>query len=100
MLVSAFWLTPRMIPLRLASIRSGGAECARWRCRGPIGGAAIEDATEWGKRRLLSDVGDENRRAAAVYERHGFALSGRVSTLPAPRQHIKASEMELMLGGG
>src|SRR5690349_19820586 len=45
--------------------------------------AAIAQARAFGFRRLVLDVGDYNTTAIQLYARHGFAPTGRTSTLPA-----------------
>lgn len=60
--------------------------------------AAIEAARSLGAPRLLLDVGDANAPAIALYERHGFRPTGRVGSLPAPREHVKEHQRELRLG--
>lgn len=55
--------------------------------------AAIARAADDGHRRMVLDVGDHNSSAIALYTRHGFAPTGRVGTLPAPRTHVTEHEL-------
>jgi ribosomal protein S18 acetylase RimI-like enzyme len=54
--------------------------------------AAIGWATGARARRIVLDVGDHNQAAAALYERWGFAPTGRTTTLPPPREHVTEHE--------
>lgn len=56
---------------------------------------AVDHARELGYPRVLLDVGDHNRAAIALYERAGFAPTGRTSSLPPPRDHITEHERAL-----
>jgi len=59
--------------------------------------AIIEWARDSDCARLLLDVGDENDAAIRLYQRCGFVPTGRRSTHPAPRTHLKEHELELVL---
>ncbi len=59
--------------------------------------AVIRWAADSGFERLALDVGDGNTAAIALYAKHGFEPTGRVGTLPAPRQHITEHERALVL---
>jgi ribosomal protein S18 acetylase RimI-like enzyme len=61
-----------------------------------VGAALIESAIAWAQTQRYTavrlEVADENAPAIAFYERMGFTATGRVSTLPPPRQHITEHE--------
>lgn len=63
----------------------------------------VEEVVRWarerGYARVLLDVGDDNRAAIALYERHGFVPSGVRGTLPPPREHIPEHQRVRHLGG-
>jgi ribosomal protein S18 acetylase RimI-like enzyme len=54
--------------------------------------AALRAARERGWSRIVLEVGDNNLPAIALYERWGFAPTGRTGTLPPPRQHVTEHE--------
>ena len=66
-----------------------------------LGEALIEGvitwATEQGFERVVLDVGDDNPNAIALYARCGFERTGRVGTLPSPRDHLREHERERRL---
>ena len=66
-----------------------------------VGSALVDAVIEWGQtahvNRLLLDVADHNIPAIALYEKKGFLPTGEVSTLPAPREHIREHQRELRL---
>lgn len=55
--------------------------------------AAIAHARAAGFVRAVLDVGDHNEPAQRLYARHGFAPTGRTSTLPEPRTHLTEHEL-------
>lgn len=59
--------------------------------------AAIACARAAGYRRLVLDVGDHNLAAIRLYERHGFAPTGRTFALPPPREHLTEHERAVEL---
>ncbi|MEX2550653.1 MAG: GNAT family N-acetyltransferase [Nitriliruptoraceae bacterium] len=59
--------------------------------------AAAGIAREAGAPRLRLDVGDHNTPAQRLYHRVGFRSTGRVGSLPAPRQHVTEHELALRL---
>ena len=50
-----------------------------------------------GAARLVLDVGDHNTPAQGLYHRFGFRRTGRVGSLPPPRQHVTEHELALRL---
>jgi len=50
-----------------------------------------------GAARLRLDVGDHNTPAQRLYHRVGFRATGRVGSLPPPRQHVTEHELALRL---
>ena len=66
-----------------------------------LGDQLILALVAWAKerrfRRIVLDVGDENRNAIALYERMGFLPNGVTSQLPSPRQHIQEHQREFLL---
>jgi GNAT superfamily N-acetyltransferase len=67
-----------------------------------VGEALINAVVEWaarvGYRLLRLDVGDHNAPAVALYARLGFAPTGGVSRMPAPRDHLTEHERARPLG--
>ena len=63
--------------------------------------ALVEAVVAWarggGFRRLVLDVADQNQRAVRFYARLGFEPTGRLSTLPPPREHIAEHERARVL---
>jgi len=47
--------------------------------------------------RLLLDVGDYNTSAIALYRSRGFEPTGKVRTLPSPREHVREHQFELII---
>ncbi len=66
-----------------------------------VGDRLVEAVVLWarsiGYERVLLEVADENAAAIKLYERHGFAPTGRTGTLPAPRTHVREHERCLEL---
>jgi ribosomal protein S18 acetylase RimI-like enzyme len=66
-----------------------------------VGSALIDAVAGWARAagfdRLLLDVAEGNAAAKALYTRTGCAPTGVVSTLPAPRTHIREIQMALCL---
>jgi|SRR5688572_8020229 len=66
-----------------------------------VGDALIDAAIDWaranGVYRLLLYVVDDNAPAIALYARKGFYPTGKVATLPPPREHIREHQRELRL---
>jgi len=58
---------------------------------------AARIARSAGAARLLLDVGDHNTPAQGLYHRVGFRRTGRVGSLPPPRQHVTEHELALRL---
>ena len=50
--------------------------------------AALDHARSLGARRLMLEVAETNLAAQTLYQRHGFARTGRLTTLPPPRESI------------
>jgi len=50
-----------------------------------------------GATRLRLDVGDHNTPAQRLYHRLGFRRTGRIGSLPPPRQHVTEHELALRL---
>jgi ribosomal protein S18 acetylase RimI-like enzyme len=67
-----------------------------------VGTALLDAAIAWtrarGFTRLRLEVVDDNTAAVELYTRKGFQPTGRTSTMPAPRQHIREHERILELG--
>ncbi|MCP3914210.1 MAG: GNAT family N-acetyltransferase [bacterium] len=59
--------------------------------------AVVDWARTAGHARVLLDVADDNARAIEFYARMGFVPTGRVGTLPAPREHVREHERVLEL---
>jgi ribosomal protein S18 acetylase RimI-like enzyme len=59
--------------------------------------AAVEEARHMGMIRLLLEVGETNLPAQALYSRHGFVKTGRLTTAPPPREYIVEVEFALEL---
>jgi GNAT superfamily N-acetyltransferase len=59
--------------------------------------AAINWARTRSHRRITLGVGDFNLPAIRLYERHGFARTGVIGTLPPPRTHITEHKRLLVL---
>ena len=59
--------------------------------------AAIAHARAAGVTRLVLNVGDHNLAAQALYRRVGFEPTGRLGSLPPPRQHVTEHELALDL---
>jgi ribosomal protein S18 acetylase RimI-like enzyme len=55
--------------------------------------AATDVARERGFTRVTLEVGDHNAVAQRLYARHGFAPTGRSSTMPPPKQHVTEHEL-------
>ncbi|HSK24765.1 MAG TPA: GNAT family N-acetyltransferase [Egicoccus sp.] len=55
--------------------------------------AALSAAAELGHRRVLLDVGDHNTAAQRLYAGAGFRPTGRVGSLPPPREHVTEHEL-------
>lgn len=68
-----------------------------------VGEALIATAVEWARAegfdRLVLEVVDSNAPALALYERLGFAPTGRTSAFPPPRAHVREHERALPLRG-
>lgn len=66
-----------------------------------VGSALIDAVVVWaraqGFSRLALEVGDLNHAAIALYGREGFAPTGAVGSLPAPREHVLEHELALDL---
>lgn len=66
-----------------------------------VGKALVLRVVDWAKATgfevLVLDVADDNRPAIALYERVGFRPTGKVGTLPPPREHVKEHERLLLL---
>src|SRR5438046_1798020 len=67
--------------------------------RNGIGAQLVDVVVDWatatGFRRLLLDVGELNNRAVGLYSSKGFVRTGRASTFPPPREHVRELEMAL-----
>ncbi len=59
--------------------------------------AVVGWARESGYAEMRLEVADLNASAIGLYERHGFAPTGRTGTLPPPREHIREHERALDL---
>ncbi|MFT6181593.1 MAG: GNAT superfamily N-acetyltransferase [Akkermansiaceae bacterium] len=59
--------------------------------------AVITWATSHGFKKLLLDVGDDNRAAIALYASKGFTPTGVTGTLPPPREQIHEHQQVLRL---
>jgi ribosomal protein S18 acetylase RimI-like enzyme len=59
--------------------------------------AAIKHARTMEVRRLMLEVAETNIPAQTLYLRHGFVKTGRLSSLPAPREHKIEVEFALNL---
>ncbi len=66
-----------------------------------VGNRLVDAVVDWaraaGYARVVLDVGNTNVRAIRLYERKGFKPTGRTSTLPDPRSHVREHERELEL---
>ena len=51
--------------------------------------AVIDWAAASGCARVILEVGDHNRPAIRLYQRHGFEPTGLTAALPEPRSHIR-----------
>ncbi len=67
-----------------------------------VGRALVEEAVraarEAGYTRMVLEVSEHGLAARALYARLGFMETGRMGTLPAPRDHIQEYEMALSWG--
>ncbi len=60
-------------------------------------GVVVEWARAKGRVQLQLDVSDSNESAIALYTRRGFVPSGKVGTLPPPREHLGKHQRILKL---
>ena len=66
-----------------------------------IARALVEAVVHWaraeGFHELLLDVADDNPGAVALYERLGFAPTGKTTSFPLPRAHLSKHQRRLQL---
>ena len=66
-----------------------------------VGAALIDAVAAWardkGFERLRLEVATANLAATRLYEKTGFAATGKVGHMPAPREHVEEHERELRL---
>lgn len=66
-----------------------------------IGSSLVDAVVEWaraqGVTRLLLDVGEANAPAIAFYTRKGFVPTGKLGTLPPPRDHVREIQLAMSL---
>lgn len=66
-----------------------------------VGRALVDAVIDWARQggfdRVLLDVADGNAAAIGLYERAGFTPTGRVGTLPPPRDHVPEHQRSFRL---
>ncbi len=86
---------------REGAARLGGMWVARAARGLGVGDRLVDAVVDWaraaGYARVVLDVGDTNMPAIRLYERKGFKSTGRTTTLPDPRTHVREHERALEL---
>ena len=66
------------------------------RCQG-VGSALVDTVVGWARtkrlKELFLDVAEANAPAIALYMQKGFVSTGKLATLPPPREHVREIQL-------